>query len=117
MTRTHTESSEGRYKATWERELRLPWREAGRSNHLGDTADSDQYVIKNARSHQGGYGATWEAGTAGVPTRGGSTARFPRRTRTPRRNPSLVRAHLDPSNETEGRRHRKDIGGGGPGMR
>jgi len=33
---------EGRCKATWEREFKLPWREAGPPNHHEDTVDSDQ---------------------------------------------------------------------------
>ena len=33
---------EGRWEATWNREFKLPWREAGPPNHLDDTADSDQ---------------------------------------------------------------------------
>ena len=31
-----------RYKATWNRDFKLPWREAGQPNHLDDEADSDQ---------------------------------------------------------------------------
>ena len=33
---------EGRYKATWKRKFKLPWREAGPPNDLDDTVDSDQ---------------------------------------------------------------------------
>ena len=33
---------EGRCKATWEREFKLPWREAGPPNHLDAKVDSDQ---------------------------------------------------------------------------
>ena len=34
---------EGRYnKATWKREFKLPWREAGPSHHLDDKLDSAQ---------------------------------------------------------------------------
>ena len=33
---------EGRCKATWKREFKLPWREAGPPNHLNDHVDSDQ---------------------------------------------------------------------------
>jgi len=29
-------------KATWKREFKLPWREAGPPNHLDDKVDSDQ---------------------------------------------------------------------------
>jgi len=34
--------AEGRCKATWKREFKLPWREAGSPNHHDDTVDSDQ---------------------------------------------------------------------------
>jgi len=34
----------GRYKATWKREFRLPWREAGPPNHHDDKVDSDQAI-------------------------------------------------------------------------
>ena len=34
--------SEGRCKATWKREFKLPWREAGPPNHHEDKVDSDQ---------------------------------------------------------------------------
>ena len=33
---------EGRYKATWKREFKLPWHEAGPPNHHDDKVDSDQ---------------------------------------------------------------------------
>ena len=33
---------EGTYKATWKRDFKLPWREAGPPNHLNDKVDSDQ---------------------------------------------------------------------------
>ena len=32
----------GRCKATWKREFKFPWREAGPPNHLDDQVDSDQ---------------------------------------------------------------------------
>ena len=32
---------EGRYQATWKREFKLPWREAGPPNYLNDGVDSD----------------------------------------------------------------------------
>jgi len=35
-------SLQGRYKATWNREFKHPWREAGPPNHLDDKVDSDQ---------------------------------------------------------------------------
>ena len=35
---------EGRCKATWKREFKLPWREAGPPNHHDDQVDSDQQV-------------------------------------------------------------------------
>ena len=38
--RTHL--PEGSCKATWKRELKLPWREAGPPNHHDDKVDSDQ---------------------------------------------------------------------------
>jgi hypothetical protein len=42
---------EGRYKATYGTEFKLPWREAGPPNHLDDEVDSDQWVAnKDARS-------------------------------------------------------------------
>ena len=36
---------EGRCKATWKREFKLPWREAGPPNHHDDKVDSDQWVV------------------------------------------------------------------------
>ena len=33
---------EGRCKATWKREFKLPWREAGPPSHHDDKVDSDQ---------------------------------------------------------------------------
>ena len=33
---------EGRCKATWKKEFKLPWREAGPRNHHDDKVDSDQ---------------------------------------------------------------------------
>ena len=33
---------EGRYKATWKREFKRPWRETGPPNHHHDEVDSDQ---------------------------------------------------------------------------
>ena len=36
---------EGRCKATWKREIKLPWREAGPPNHHDDKVDSDQKVV------------------------------------------------------------------------
>ena len=35
-------SEEGRCKATWKREFKLPWHEAGPPNHHDDEVDSDQ---------------------------------------------------------------------------
>jgi len=35
-------AEEGRCKATWKREFKLPWREAGPPNHHDDKVDSDQ---------------------------------------------------------------------------
>ena len=37
-----THQSAGRCKATWKREFKLPWREAGPPNHHDDKMDSDQ---------------------------------------------------------------------------
>ena len=36
---------EGKYKATWKREFKVPWREAGPPNHLDDKVDSNQKVV------------------------------------------------------------------------
>ena len=36
---------DGRCKATWTREFKLPCREAGPPNHLDDKVDSDQQVV------------------------------------------------------------------------
>jgi len=33
---------EGRCKATWKTELKLPWRQAGPPDHHNDQVDSDQ---------------------------------------------------------------------------
>ena len=41
---------EGRCKATWKREFRLPWREAGPLNHHDDQVDSDHLVVNNELS-------------------------------------------------------------------
>ena len=38
--------TDGRCKATWKREFKLPWREAGPPNHHDDIVDSDQEVVK-----------------------------------------------------------------------
>ena len=38
----HLPPVEGRYKATWRGEGKLPWREAGPPSHLDDNVDSDQ---------------------------------------------------------------------------
>ena len=37
---------EGRCKATWKRESKLPWREAAPLNHYDDGVDSGQYAVK-----------------------------------------------------------------------
>ena len=44
------ENSEGRYKATWKREFKLPWREAGPPNHHDDEVDPDQKLVNKAFS-------------------------------------------------------------------
>jgi len=41
----HGAWQEGRYEATWKRGFRLPWREAGPSDHVDDQVDSDQKVF------------------------------------------------------------------------
>ena len=42
---------EGRCKATWKREFKLPWREAGPANHHDDDeVDSDQEVVSKELS-------------------------------------------------------------------
>ena len=38
-------SEEGRCKATWKREVKISWREAGPRDHHDDKVDSDQYVF------------------------------------------------------------------------
>ena len=41
---------EGRYKATWKREFKLPWRAAGQPNHLDDKVYLDQQVVNKELS-------------------------------------------------------------------
>ena len=41
---------EGRYKATWKREFKLPWREARPLNHHDDKVDSDHQVVNKELS-------------------------------------------------------------------
>jgi len=38
-------TQEGRYKATWKKEFKIPWREAGPPDHLDDKVKSDQEVV------------------------------------------------------------------------
>jgi hypothetical protein len=38
----HAHAEDGGYKATWRRQFKLPWREAGPPNHLDDKVDVDQ---------------------------------------------------------------------------
>ena len=45
---------EGRCKATWEREFKLPWREAGPPNHHDGRVDSDQQVVNKELSGRAG---------------------------------------------------------------
>ena len=49
MVEVHIENkkatAEGRCKATWKREIKLPWREAGPPNHLDDAVVLDQQVV------------------------------------------------------------------------
>ena len=41
----------GRYKATWKREIKLPWRGAGPLNHLShDEVDPDRLVVNKELS-------------------------------------------------------------------
>ena len=40
-----------RCKATWKREFKLPWREAGPPDHHDDTVDSDQKVVNKESLH------------------------------------------------------------------
>ena len=37
-------------KATWKREFKLPWREAGPPNHHDDKVDSDQKIVNEELS-------------------------------------------------------------------
>ena len=37
-------------KATWKREFKLPWREAGPPTHHDDDVDSDQQVVNKELS-------------------------------------------------------------------
>ena len=46
----HFRAYEGRYKATWTRKYKLPWREAGPPNHLDAEVDSDQKVVNKELS-------------------------------------------------------------------
>ena len=41
---------EGRCKATWKREFKLPWRKAGPPNHHDDKVDSDQWDVNQELS-------------------------------------------------------------------
>jgi len=41
---------EGRCEATWKREFKLPWREAGPPTHHDDKVDSDQQVVNKKPS-------------------------------------------------------------------
>ena len=41
---------EGRCKATWKTEFKLPWHKAGPPNHHDDKVDSDQQVVKKELS-------------------------------------------------------------------
>ena len=48
------QGEEGRYKATWRRESKIPWREAGPPHHLDDNVDFDQTVVNKELSLRGG---------------------------------------------------------------
>ena len=39
-----------RCKASWKKELKLPWREAGLPNHQDDKVDSYQWVVNDEHS-------------------------------------------------------------------
>ena len=41
------------YRATSEREFKIPWREAGPPNHLDDKVDLDQELVNKALSLAG----------------------------------------------------------------
>ena len=41
---------DGRYKATWKKKLKPPWREAGPPNHVDDKVDSDLEVVNKELS-------------------------------------------------------------------
>ena len=43
-------NKEGRCKATWKKEFKNPWREAGPLNHHDDSVDSDQSVVNKELS-------------------------------------------------------------------
>ena len=45
-----SEVEEGRCKATWKREFKLPWCEVGPPNHHDEKMGSDQYVVNKGLS-------------------------------------------------------------------
>jgi len=51
--------------ATWRREFKLPWREAGPPNHLADKMDSGQYVVNKELSLSPRTGKRVPVGTRG----------------------------------------------------
>ena len=54
--------SEGRCKATWKRELKLPWRKAGPPDHHDDRVNSDQEVVNKGISLCGKRPWVWGEG-------------------------------------------------------
>jgi hypothetical protein len=58
----------GRRKATWKRESKTPWREAGPPNHHDDKVDSDKLVVNKELSL--GTGSWREAKRGRIETTG-----------------------------------------------
>ena len=71
----------GRYKATWKREFKLPWREAGPPNHHDDKVDSDQWVVSEEVSLSGASGAAGDRRELNPYPWSGSHLSHPRRLR------------------------------------
>ena len=47
-SKPETRVQEGKCKASWKRQFKLPWREAGPPDHYDDKVDSDQKVVNKA---------------------------------------------------------------------